>query len=112
MDHFERIHKSKAGHQYYDDEQAHPYQESHHSSRIFHMDLVSSAMRRIMHNKTMFAVAVGIVLLLVVVVIVIISMILPHAYQFITSIEQSGLKGIVDSILPFIKKLWEGTGSG
>jgi hypothetical protein len=111
MSHFERIHKSKAGHRYYDDEQDHPYREAHHGKHIFDTGLIRPVLKRIIQNKALITVAAGVLISLLVAAVALVVMILPYAYQFVTSIEQNGIKNMFDSILPFIKKLWEGTGS-
>jgi cobalamin biosynthesis protein CobD/CbiB len=109
MDHFERIYKSKSENRHYDEHDL-SYREPYHDSHP--LGMVRTLMRRIFHNKTSVVIVSGILVVLVVVVVALIVMVLPLAYQFISSIEQTGIKGILDTMLPFIKKLWEGTGSG
>jgi hypothetical protein len=65
---------------------------------------------QVLRNKPLLAGLAVAAVLLVVIGIAIIAAAFPLLLKLIGYVEQNGLKGIIDFLMPFLKKSWEGNG--
>ena len=70
--------------------------------------------QKILSNKTILAVIVLMFLIIGIVGIWLIVSLLPYFGQVISTVgkilEQQGIKGILETIMPLLQKIWEGAG--
>lgn len=66
--------------------------------------------RRIFRNKTIMMTVLGLLLILFILGIWLISLVLPLLGQLFAVIEKEGLKGVLETVMPYLLKLWEGAG--
>lgn len=107
MNHFEDTFKRKADHRHHNDHGYYRDHRQHHDSNHGGMDVIRPTLIRIFHNKTLLVVVGAILVLVIIAVVALVGALLPLASKFIGSIDQNGLKGALDTLLPIIKKLWE-----
>jgi hypothetical protein len=111
MDHFEETVKRKADYRHHDYDQG--YYRNHRDrrdSRHVGMDFMRGMLIRVVHNKALLVIAAVILVAVVIAAVAVVSALFPLASKFIGSIDQIGIKGALDTLLPMIKKLWGGTG--
>lgn len=82
---------------------------SHHYGHGHHL-MYFEIVKKIFHNKTFLLVAVMLLLVLLAVGIWLISLLIPFLGQLLTIVEKNGIKGAVETISPYLLKLWEGAG--
>jgi hypothetical protein len=97
MGFFEDMFKSKHGHR-------------HHDSHHFGLYLIRDVFNRIIHNRTLLIFLVMVLILIIIAFIIMVIALLPLLGKFITYINQNGIKGIIEFLMTFINRLWEGGG--
>jgi hypothetical protein len=78
--------------------------------RYGHYNPLLNLAQRLLRNKAILA---GIVLTLLIIGAVgiwLIVTILPYLGQVISGVDKQGIKGILETITPFLQKIWEGAG--
>jgi hypothetical protein len=65
---------------------------------------------RVLQNKQLLIVLSIAAIILLIGFVAAIIMAMPILYQMFALLEKNGIKGIIDSALPIINKLWEGSG--
>lgn len=88
--------------------QKHGYR--HHDSHHFGPYLIGEVFKRIIHNRTLLIGPVMALFLIIIAMVALIIALLPLFYKLITYVNQNGIKGVIDFIMPFINRLWEGGG--
>jgi hypothetical protein len=81
-----------------------------HDSHHFGLYLIGKVFNRIIHNRTLLIGLVMVLFLIIIAVVALVIALLPLFYKFITYVNQNGIKGIIDFLMPFINRLWEGGG--
>lgn len=81
------------------------YHGHHHYYWLF-FDLA----KKIFKNKAIMMVVLGILLLFFIMGVWLISLTLPLLGQLFAIIQKEGIKGILETIMPYLLKLWEGAG--
>ncbi len=66
--------------------------------------------KKIFKNKAIMMVVLGILLLFFIMGVWLISLTLPLLGQLFAIIQKEGIKGILETIMPYLLKLWEGAG--
>jgi hypothetical protein len=70
--------------------------------------------QRILRNKAILVAIIAVILILGALGIWLIVALMPYLGQFITAgaktLEQQGIKGILEAIMPLLQKIWEGAG--
>ena len=82
---------------------------SHHYGHGHHLMYFEYA-KKIFQNRSLLMLAVAFLLISLVVGIWLISLVIPLLGQLLTIVEKNGIKGAVETISPYVLKLWEGTG--
>lgn len=82
---------------------------SHHHRHGSHLVYFELA-KKIFKNKTFLLLALALLLIVLAIAIWLISLLIPLLGQLLTIIEKNGIKGFVETISPYLLKLWEGTG--
>ncbi len=78
----------------------------HHSN--YKLELISSILRSLPHKKALLAGAAIVFLVIIIVGIVLLWAMFPLITQAVGYVEENGIKGIVDGVLPYLDKLWQG----
>jgi hypothetical protein len=88
--------------------------DRHHAGygdeRHGHYNPLLSLAQKLLRNKVILAGIVLTILIIGVVGIWLIVTLLPYLGQFISIVEKQGIKGILETITPFLQKIWEGAG--
>jgi hypothetical protein len=66
--------------------------------------------KKIFQNKTLLMLALTCLLIALAVGIWVISLLIPLLGQLLSIIEKQGIKGAIETISPYLLKLWEGAG--
>jgi len=80
------------------------------NERNVHYNPLLDLVKKLLRNKAILA---GIVLMMLIIAAVgmwLIAAILPYLGQVISIADKQGIKGITETITPFLQKLWEGAG--
>ena len=112
-DHDRHSHHSHGRHDHDDHDYEHekfPYYRKHHHG-LHKLDMARSIYNSLPHKKALLAGAVILVALVLIIGIVVLWAMFPLAIKVVEYVEVNGIKGLVDSVLPFIQKLWEGSGA-
>jgi hypothetical protein len=80
----------------------------HHGSD--HYMLYIEYAKKILKNKTLLMIAIAVLLFVIVIGIWLISLLLPFLGQLLSVVEKNGIKGVIETISPYLLKLWEGAG--
>jgi hypothetical protein len=75
-----------------------------------HYNPLLNLAQKLLRNKAILAGIVLTILIIVAVGIWLIVALLPYLGQVISMAEKQGLKGILETITPFLQKIWEGAG--
>lgn len=78
----------------------------HDSHYLMYLDWA----KRIFQNKTWLMIALILLFFAVAVGIWLLSLLIPFLGQLLSIAEKNGIKGAVESISPYLLKLWEGAG--
>jgi hypothetical protein len=88
--------------------------DRHHAGygdeRYGHYNPLLNLAQKLLRNKAIFAGIVLTILVIVAVGIWLIVTLLPFLGQIISMAEKQGIKGILETITPFLQKIWEGAG--
>lgn len=89
----------------------HHYQSHHgHGHYLMYFEFA----KKIFRNKTLLIISLAFLLFLLVIGIWLISLLLPLLGQFISAVDsavdKNGIKGAIETISPYLLKLWEGAG--
>ena len=102
-------HKRHSDHDRYDNRHA-----GYSRERYGHYNPLLELARRILHNKTILVAIIVVLLLFGALGIWLIVTLLPYLGQVVTTagkmLEQQGIKGILETIMPLLQKIWEGAG--
>jgi hypothetical protein len=107
---FEEKHKRRPDHYGYGNPQVGYSRDSYDHDDHGHYNIWLNMAKKILRNKVLL---IGVGLLVVIIcafAIWLISAILPYLGQIPAMFEKQGIKGVVDMIMPFLQKIWEGTG--
>jgi hypothetical protein len=100
-------------HEYNDDhgfrQGGYNYHGGHHKGH-FILKLISSISQSLPHKKTILAGALIIGIILLIIGIALLWALFPLITQAIGYVEANGIKSVVDTILPYVEKLWKGNG--
>jgi hypothetical protein len=111
MDIFEDMFKRKHNRGHHDHHDDHYYDHSDHRDIHYsNTNLTRHGLSRLIHNKIFLLSIAGIIIVIVIVIIMLIAAFMPLIYKLIAYINQNGLKGALDYVLPLVSKLWEGGG--
>jgi hypothetical protein len=66
--------------------------------------------KRILKNKTLLMVVLAFLLIILITGIWLISLLIPFLGQLLATVEKNGIKGAIETISPYLLKLWEGSG--
>lgn len=87
----------------------HEFHENHgHSLHALLQPLLQGTLK----NKTLLVLLGAVMLIMATLAIGVLALILPLLGSVFESIDQNGIKGIVDTLFPFLERLWEGSGKG
>jgi hypothetical protein len=78
--------------------------------RHVHYNPLLDLARKLLRNKAILAGIVLMILIIVAVGIWLIVTLLPYLGQVISMADTQGIKGILETITPFLQKIWEGVG--
>jgi hypothetical protein len=95
----------KTSHNHHDE---HGY-EDHHRGH-FKFELIRSIIKSLSHKKVLLAGALIICTIMIITGIALLWALFPLITKTVGYVETNGIKGVVDSILPFVDKLWKGNG--
>jgi len=84
----------------------HGYGHHGHGHYLMYFDFI----KKIFQNKALLMLALAFLLILLVTGIWLISLLLPLLGQLLTIVEKNGIKGAIETISPYLLKLWEGAG--
>ncbi|MCX5819001.1 MAG: hypothetical protein NT047_03700 [Deltaproteobacteria bacterium] len=88
--------------------------DRHHAGygdeRHGHYNPLLDLAQKLLHNKAILAGIVLTILIIGAVAIWLIVTLLPYLGQVISMTEKQGIKGILETITPFLQKIWEGAG--
>jgi hypothetical protein len=102
-------HKRHSDHDRYDNRYA-----VYGHERRGHYNLLLELAQKLLHNKAILAVIILMILIFGALGIWLIVALLPYLGQVITTagkmLEQQGIKGIMETIMPLLQKIWEGAG--
>jgi hypothetical protein len=84
------------------------YHGGHHGH--FKLELVRSMIKSLPHKKALLAGALIIFIIMIITGIALLWAVSPLITQAVGYAEANGIKGIVDSVLPYVDKLWKGNG--
>ena len=98
-------------HQDYYNEQAWGRQHEGHR-RTGHDDdpMRGAALQQLLHNKTLLMLLGLLALLAIGLMVILVGYLLPLLPRLFGFLEANGLKGVIDQSLPFLMKIWGGTG--
>ena len=82
------------------------YGDERHGHDYPLLDLV----KKLLRNKVILAGIALMILIIGAVGIWLIVTLLPYLGQVVPVVEKQGIKGILETITPFLQKIWEGTG--
>jgi hypothetical protein len=88
---------------------SHNHHGGHHHSH-FKLELLRSVLRYLPHKKTLLVGALIICIVIFITGIALLWAIFPLITQAVGYVEANGIKSIVDTILPYVEKLWKGAG--
>lgn len=97
--------KRHSDHHGYDHHRAGYGDESHG-----HYNPLLDLAKKLLRNKAILAGIVLAILIVGALGIWLIVALLPYLGQVISMVEKQGIKGIIETITPFLQKIWEGTG--
>ena len=80
------------------------------SERQGHYNPLLDLAQKLLQNKAILAGIVLTILMIGAVAIWLIVTLLPYLGQVISMTEKQGIKGILETITPFLQKIWEGAG--
>lgn len=107
---FERSKHGKHDHHSTSDHR-HP---GYRDGRYGHYNPLWDLAQRILHNKAILIAIIAVLLIFGALGIWLIVTLMPYLGQFITAgakvLEQQGIKGILETIMPLLQKIWEGAG--
>lgn len=66
--------------------------------------------KRILKKKTLLMVSLAFLVIVLITGIWLISLLIPFLGQLLATVEKNGIKGVVDTISPYLLKIWEGSG--
>ncbi|HPI93583.1 MAG TPA: hypothetical protein PLT09_09705 [Deltaproteobacteria bacterium] len=95
-------------HAYEHDE--YPYYRGNHHGR-HKLDTIRSIYDSLPHKRALLAGAAILVVLVLLIGIAVLWALFPLIIRAAEYVEVNGIKGLVDAVLPFIQKLWEGSGA-
>ena len=87
----------------------HHYQGGHHKGH-FKVELIRSIIKSLPHKKALLAGALIIGIIMIITGIALLWVLFPLITQAVGYVETNGIKSIVDSVLPYVEKLWKGNG--
>jgi hypothetical protein len=87
----------------------HHYHEGHHKGH-FKYEFIRSIIKSLPHKKALLAGALIIGIIVIITGIALLWALFPLLTQAVGYVEANGIKGIVDSALPYVEKLWKGNG--
>jgi hypothetical protein len=84
------------------------YHGGHHGH--FKFELIRSMFQSLPHKKALLAGALIIGIIMIIAGIALLWVMFPLITQAVGYVEANGIKGIADSVLPYVEKLWKGNG--
>jgi hypothetical protein len=108
--HYEGPHDRKEHHDDHSFRQGdYPYHGGHHKGHL-KFELIRSIFQSLPHKKALLAGALIFCIIMVITGIALLWAIFPLITQAVGYVETNGIKGIADSVLPYVDKLWKGNG--
>ena len=86
-----------------------PYYRGNHHGR-HKLDMVRSIYNSLPHKKALLAGASILVVLVLIIGMAVLWAAFPLVIKVLEYVEVNGIKGLVEAVLPFIQKIWEGSG--
>jgi hypothetical protein len=72
--------------------------------------MIRSLLKALPHKKVLLTAVLGIGCMMLIIGIAILWAMFPLIIKAVEYVEINGIKGIIDSVLPYVQKLWEGSG--
>jgi hypothetical protein len=91
---------------------SHPDDYAHDHRREHQVFNPQALLSRVMQNRQLLVILSIAAVVFLIAVIVALVMIVPLLFKFLGVVENHGLRGIIDSLLPAILRIWEGSVSG
>jgi hypothetical protein len=116
---FKHKHHNKHAHRQYDDHDHTGYHGDKHGEFLsygghhhghYKLEMIRSLLKALPHKKALLTAVLGIGCLMLIIGIAILWAIFPLIIKAVEYVEINGIKGIIDSVLPYVQKLWEGSG--
>lgn len=88
----------------------HGYYRGHHDSHHGHIDQYIYLFNKVRNNrKLLVALAVAAAIMVVVAVSVVVA-VMPFLLKGAETVQESGVKGLIEATIPFVERLWTGSG--
>lgn len=76
----------------------------------YKLEMIRSLLKALPHKKVLLTAVLGIGCMMLIIGIAILWAMFPLIIKAVEYVEINGIKGIIDSVLPYVQKLWEGSG--
>jgi len=113
--HDDHDHEEYHGRYNHHDDQRFNYKDHHHHGGghrhgSYKLELLRSVLHSIPNRKTILTVALIACAVLLIIIAALLWAVFPLIMQAVGYVEENGIKGVVDSLLPYVDKLWKGNG--
>jgi hypothetical protein len=103
-------HHYEGQHDRYDPHDDHSFRQGGHHNPFIKFEHVRSIFQSLLHKKALLAGVLIICIIMIIAGIALLCAIFPLITQALGYVETNGIKGIADSVLPYVDKLWKGNG--
>lgn len=102
-------HHYEGPHNRYEHHDDHSFRQGGHHGN-FKFELIRSIIKSLPNKKALLAGALIIGIIMIITGIALLWVLFPLITQAVGYVETNGIKSIVDSVLPYVEKLWKGNG--
>lgn len=102
-------HHYEGPHNRYEHHDDHSFRQGGHHGN-FKFELIRSIIKSLPHKKALLAGALIICIIMIITGIALLWALFPLITEAVGYVETNGIKSIVDSVLPYVEKLWKGNG--
>jgi hypothetical protein len=102
-------HNYEGPHNRYEHHDDHSFRQGGHHGN-FKFELIRSIIKSLPHKKALLAGALIICIIMIITGIALLWALFPLITEAVGYVETNGIKSIVDSVLPYVEKLWKGNG--
>jgi hypothetical protein len=103
-------HHYEGQHDRYDHHDDHSFRQGGHHNPFIKFEHVRSIFQSLPHKKALLAGVLIICIIMIIAGIALLWALFPLISQALGYVETNGVKGIADSVLPYVDKLWKGNG--